>query len=83
MAEETRVAILSILVDSDESVEPLNALLHDYRRYIFGRMGLPYRQKDVCVICVALDATGDVINSLAGKIGRLPGVTAKTITTAH
>ena len=76
---DTRVAILSIIVDSADSVEPLNDLLHEYRQYIIGRMGLPYREKDICIICVAMDAPQDVISALAGKIGHLPGVSTKTV----
>lgn len=76
---ETRVALLSIIVDNPESVEPLNELLHDYRLHIIGRMGLPYREKDMCIICVAMDAPQDIISALSGKIGRLEGVSAKTV----
>ena len=76
---ETRVAILSIIVDNPESVEPLNELLHEFREYIIGRMGLPYRQKDMNIICVAMDAPQDVTSTLSGKIGQLSGVSAKTV----
>ena len=76
---ETRVALLSIIVDNTESVEALNALLHEYRQYIIGRMGLPYRQKDMNIISVALDAPQDVTSALSGKIGKLDGVSAKTV----
>ena len=76
---ETRVALLSIIVDKADSVEALNALLHEYRQYIIGRMGLPYRQKDMNIISVALDAPQDVTSALAGKIGKLDGVSAKTV----
>ena len=76
---ETRVALLSIIVDNPDSVEPLNDLLHDYRLHIIGRMGLPYREKDMCIICVAMDAPQDIISALSGKIGRLEGVSAKTV----
>jgi putative iron-only hydrogenase system regulator len=76
---ETRVAILSIIVDEADSVEALNELLHNYRKYIIGRMGLPYREKDMNIICVALDAPQDVTSTLSGKIGQLRGVSAKTV----
>ena len=76
---ETRVAILSIIVDEADSVEALNELLHNYRKYIIGRMGLPYREKDMNIICVALDAPQDVTSTLSGKIGQLNGVSAKTV----
>lgn len=61
------------------SVQPLNELLHQYGQYIIGRMGVPYREKGVNIISVALDAPGNVISALSGKIGRLDGITAKTV----
>lgn len=76
---ESRVAIIGIIVENMESVEKLNAVLHEYAKYIIGRMGLPYREKKVSVISVAMDAPEDVISALAGKIGRLDGVSVKTV----
>ena len=76
---ETRVAILAIIVKNPDAVSRLNELLHQYGQYIIGRMGVPYRAKGVNIIRVALDAPGDVISALSGKIGRLPGITAKTV----
>ena len=76
---ETRVAILSIIVEQPDSVEALNELLHQFREYIIGRMGLPYAQKDMNIICVAIDAPQDVTSTLSGKIGQLQGITAKTM----
>ena len=76
---ETRIALIGIIVENMESVEQLNALLHEYREYIVGRMGIPYREKNVNIISVAIDAPQDKINALSGKIGRLKGITAKTI----
>jgi putative iron-only hydrogenase system regulator len=76
---ETRVAILAIIVREPDSVAALNDLLHQYGAYIIGRMGVPYRQRGVNVISVAMDAPADVISALSGKIGRLNGVTAKTV----
>lgn len=75
----TRVAIIAIIVRDGNSVSDLNALLHQYGAYIIGRMGIPYREKGVNIISVAVDAPGDVISALSGKIGRLPGITAKTV----
>lgn len=75
---ETRVAVAAIIVSNPESVGQLNALLHEYGQYIIGRMGIPYRQKGISIISIALDAPQDVISALTGKIGRLPGVNAKT-----
>lgn len=74
---ETKVAVLSIIVDNMGSVEQVNELLHRFNDYIIGRMGLPYKQKNVHVICIALDAPMDKINALSGSLGRLEGVSAK------
>ena len=76
---ETRVALLAIIVKNPDAVGALNELLHRYGRHIIGRMGLPCRERGLSLISVALDAPGDVISALSGKIGRLPGVTAKTV----
>lgn len=75
---ETRVAIIGIIVENAESVEAMNAILHEYGCYIIGRMGIPYREKGLNVISIAIDAPQDAISALSGKIGRLPGVSAKT-----
>lgn len=75
---ETRVAIIGIIVENSESVSELNAILHEYGSYIIGRMGIPYSEKNVSVISVAVDAPQDVISALSGKIGKLNGVSAKT-----
>ena len=77
--EETRVAQLGILVEDPDSVEALNALLHQYKDYIIGRMGLPYRAKQVNIISIVLDAPQDAISTLAGKVGMLPGVSGKAL----
>lgn len=76
---DTRIALIGIIVENTESVEQLNALLHEYSHYIVGRMGIPYKEKNVNIISVAIDAPQDKINALSGKIGRLKGITAKTI----
>ena len=75
---ETRVAVMSIIVEKSDSVEPLNTLLHEYGKYIIGRMGIPYRQRNINIISIAIDAPQDMISTLAGKIGKLEGVSVKT-----
>ena len=75
---ETRIALLAILVENESSVEALNDILHQYRQYIIGRMGIPYREKQVSIMSIAVDAPQDVISALSGKIGKLPGVSYKT-----
>lgn len=75
---ETRVALIGIIVENPDSVEELNKLLHEYGKYIIGRMGIPYHKRNVSIISIAVDAPQDQINTLSGKIGKLTGVTAKT-----
>ena len=75
---DTRVAVISVIVGKDGDVGHLNALLHDYRNYIIGRMGIPYRERNVSIISVVLDAPQDEISTLAGKIGNLKDVNVKT-----
>lgn len=74
---QTRVAVISIIVENPQSVEALNNLLHDYSKYVIGRMGIPYREKNISIISIAIDAPLDAINSLTGLLGRLDGVSAK------
>ncbi|MCH5187362.1 MAG: iron-only hydrogenase system regulator [Oscillospiraceae bacterium] len=76
---DTRVALLGIVVENTDSAESLNALLHDFRQYIVGRMGIPYHKKGINIISVAMDAPNDVISTLSGKIGMLNGVSIKTV----
>lgn len=75
---ETRVAVMSIIVEDPSSVEALNALLHTYGEYIIGRMGIPYRKRNISIISVAMDAPQNTISALSGKAGSLPGVSVKT-----
>lgn len=77
--EENRVALLGVIVEDPESAEALNALLHQHKDYIIGRMGLPYRQRHINIISLVLDAPSDVISSLSGKVGMLPGVSCKAL----
>jgi putative iron-only hydrogenase system regulator len=75
---ETRVAVMSIIVENPDSVERLNSFLHEFGEFIIGRMGIPYRKRKINIISIALDAPQNAISSLAGKIGTLPGVSVKT-----
>ena len=75
---DTRVAVISIIVEQEDAIEELNTLLHEARQYIVGRMGIPYRPKGISIISIAIDAPQDVISTLSGKIGRLSGVSTKT-----
>ncbi|MBQ6623527.1 MAG: iron-only hydrogenase system regulator [Mogibacterium sp.] len=74
---DTRVAVISIIVTEASQVEVLNNLLHEYSKYILGRMGVPYREKNLNIISIAIDAPMDEINSLTGALGRLEGINAK------
>lgn len=75
---ETKVAVMSIIVENNETVEKLNKILHEYSEYIIGRMGIPYRQRKISIISIAMDAPQNTVSSLAGKIENLPGISVKT-----
>lgn len=75
----TRIALIGIVVENSDSVEQLNSLLSQYGSYIIGRMGIPYREKNLSIISIAMDAPNNVISALSGKIGMLPGISSKTI----
>ncbi len=75
---ENRIAVIGIVVENSDSAEKLNEILHDYGAYIIGRMGIPYREKNINIISIAVDAPQDVISAMSGKIGKLDGVSAKT-----
>ena len=78
MDNETRVAVIGIIVENYEYADKLNEILHEYGEFIVGRMGIPYKQKDINIISVAVDAPQDIISALSGKLGSLDGVSAKT-----
>ena len=78
MEQESRIAVMAIIVENRESVDALNQLLHEYGDYIVGRMGLPYAKKGVNIVSIALDAPNDTISALAGKIGNIPEISVKT-----
>ena len=75
---ETRVAVMSIIAQNRDTVDELNSILHGYADYIIGRMGIPYRTRDINIICIAVDAPQDIISSLSGKIGNIEGLSVKT-----
>lgn len=75
---ETRVAVMGIIVEDIDSVEQLNRVLHDYGSYVIGRMGIPYREKNINIVSIAIDAPQDVIAALSGKIGGIDGISVKT-----
>lgn len=75
---EKRVAVISVIVEEPDRVNQINEILHSASDYIIGRMGIPYREKDISIISIVIDAPVNVINNVSGKLGRLSGVTAKT-----
>ena len=77
---ETKIALVGIVVENTDAVTQINDLLHRYGEFIIGRMGVPHRERGVSIISVAMDAPADVISALSGKLGNIPGVTSKTIT---
>lgn len=81
--ENTRIAVSAIIVENPDSVELLNKILHEYSKYIIGRMGIPYKEKSISIISIALDAPQEIISALTGKIGRISGITTKTAYSNH
>ena len=79
MEEKTRITLLGIIVEDVEATDEINKLLHENRQYIVGRMGIPYRQRNLAIISVVLDSPQDVTSSLSGKLGMLPGVSVKAV----
>ena len=77
---DNRVSVISIIVKNEEAAGAVNDLLHEFRQYIMGRMGIPYRERGISIISVVLDAPADATSSLSGKLGMLEGVSAKTLT---
>ena len=75
---ETRVAVIAIIIEDGSAAQEVNELLHDAAKYIIGRLGIPYRDKGISIISIAIDAPQDIISTLSGKIGRLKGVSVKT-----
>ncbi len=76
---QKRLAVIGIIVEKAESAEDVNDILHLYREYIVGRMGIPYRERDMSVISVIVDGPNDVISSMSGKLGMVDGVTSKAV----
>lgn len=76
---ETRIALIGIILENTDSVDELNQLLSENGQYIVGRMGIPYREKNISIISITIDAPNDVISALSGKLGMLPGVNTKTV----
>lgn len=80
---ENRISVISIIIEDNSVSSRVNELLHNYAKYVVGRMGIPYKERGVSIICVVLDAPGDITSSLSGKLGMLEGVSTKTITAKY
>lgn len=78
---ENRVSVISIIIEDTSRAAEVNEILHNYGEYIIGRMGIPYRERKVSIICIVMDAPGSVTSALSGKLGMLSGVSTKTVTT--
>lgn len=76
---DTRIALIGIIVEESEGIAPTNSLLHEYGSYIVGRMGIPYSKKGVNIISIVIDAPDNIISSLSGKLGRIPGISVKSM----
>ena len=81
MDEDTRIAVIGIIVENKDKAEEVNELLHQYGQYIIGRMGLPYQKRNMSIISIVMDAPSDVISALSGKLGKLPGVSSQALYT--
>lgn len=81
MTQTTRIALIGILIEQEDAVEPVNQALHEYSNYIVGRMGIPYREKEVNIISVVLDAPENIISTLSGRLGMIQGATVKSMFT--
>ena len=75
---ETRIALISIIVEKPEAASAVNEVLHQYSQYVIGRMGIPYRHRGISIISVAVEAPQSAISALSGKVGSLSGVSVKT-----
>ena len=76
---ETRIAVIGVIVENPDAVERLNAILHEYSSYILGRMGIPYQKRGLSIISIVIDAPGDIISALSGRLGMLKDVSTKTV----
>ncbi|HHV60523.1 MAG TPA: iron-only hydrogenase system regulator [Clostridiaceae bacterium] len=77
---DKRISVISIIVEDTSAAGEINDLLHQFGDYIIGRMGIPYRERGISIICVVLEAPGDITSSLSGKLGMIKGVSVKTVT---
>lgn len=77
---ESRIGVVAMVISDCDAAEKVNAVLHDFRDYVIGRMGIPYKAKGINVISVVLDAPAEALNALSGKLGMIKGVNSKLVT---
>ena len=77
--EETRIGVAAVIVEDPGSVKEVNEVLHEHSGLIIGRMGIPYREREISVISLVLDATPDEISALTGKLGKIKAVSVKAV----
>ncbi|KPU27283.1 hypothetical protein TR13x_05940 [Caloranaerobacter sp. TR13] len=78
---KNRIGVIGIVVENIENADKVNSILHDYANIIIGRMGVPYREKNVSVISLIVDGTSDEISAMTGKLGKVKGVNVKSALT--
>lgn len=79
---EKRVAVIGIVViNRDETSKKLNEILSEFSDLIIGRMGIPYKDRNISVMSIIVDGTNDKIGALSGKLGNIKGVKAKVALT--
>lgn len=76
-----RIGVVGIVIENTENVSEVNKILHMHSEIIVGRMGIPYKTKNINVISIIVDGTTDDIGSLTGKLGTVSGITVKSALT--
>ena len=79
--ENKRLGVIAIVIEDLEQAEQVNALIHEYNDLMVGRMGIPYKERNLSVISLMVDGTTDRINALTGKLGRIEKVQVKSMLT--
>ncbi|WP_373481730.1 TM1266 family iron-only hydrogenase system putative regulator [Acetobacterium sp.] len=78
---EKRTGIVGIVIEDFSSVERVNTILHEYRELVVARMGVPYKERGISVIALIVDGSNDEISALTGKLGRINGISVKSMIT--
>ncbi len=78
---ENKISVVAIIVNDYNSVDTVNEVLHTFRGYVLGRLGLPVKERNLSVISVVIDAPQEIVNNISGKLGMIKGVSSKVLTT--